>query len=317
MGAFVLGCEVGRPVLLRKVLLLSFAFLFIVPGSSRGQNLYLLKKQDAAILYEESLAGGAEEAAELYPEVKRDVEAKLGLKVAFIPSILLLKNSQVFQRMAGSSLIVAFAVPEEKLMVIDHSKMNLSPFSLEVTMKHELCHLLLHVYLGKRKIPRWFEEGIAQWVSEGASEIILERKKPRLNEAVLAGRIIPMRTLSESFPRGGESLSLAYEQSQSFVSYVIDTYGLDGILSILKAVKEGRPWEEAVREALGISYIDLENGWLEHLKKRLTWFTYVVNNLYEILFFLAAVASIIGFVRAYLKKKAYMRLQEEEKSDQL
>jgi hypothetical protein len=307
-----LGYEVGRPFHPFKVLLISFAFIFILPGSSRAQPLHLLKKQDLVIMYEESLAGGAEEVAELYPEVKREVEARLGLKVAFIPSILLIKNSQTFQGMVGTSLVLAFAVPEEKLMVIDHSKMNVNPFSLGVTMKHELCHLLLHVYLGDRKIPRWFEEGVAQWVSEGISEIILEQKKPRLNEAVLAGKIIPMRALSESFPGERESLSLAYEQSQSFVSYMIDTYGLESILSILKAVKGGRAWEEAVRDALGISYIDLEDGWLEHLKKRLTWFTYVVNDLYEILFFLAAVASIIGFVRAYLRKRAYMHQQEED-----
>ena len=305
-------CEVGRAFHSFKILLLPFAFIFIVPGSSRGQPFHLLKKLDVAIVYEESLVGGAEEAAELYPEVKRDLEAKLGLKVAFSPSILLIKNSQTFQRMVGTGLVVAFAVPEEKLMVIDHSKMNVNPFSLEVTMKHELCHLLLHAYLGDRKIPRWFEEGVAQWVSEGTSEIILEQKKPGLNEAVLTGKIIPMRALSESFPGERESLTLAYEESQSFVSYMIDTYGLESILSILKALKEGRAWEEAVREALGISYIDLEDRWLKHLRKKLTWFTYVVNNLYEILFFLAAVASIIGFVRAYLRKKAYMREEGED-----
>jgi Peptidase MA superfamily len=302
-----LGCEVHRQFRSFKVLLLSFAFLFILPDPSRSQTFRLLKKQDLAIMYEESLSGGAEEAARLYPEAKRDVEARLGLKVVFMPSILLIKNSQAFQRIAGSSLVVAFAVPQENLMVIDHSRMNADPFSIEVTMKHELCHLLLHVYLGNRKIPRWFEEGIAQWVSEGISEIVLDQKKPQLNEAVLAGKIIPMKNLSQFFPGEREALVLAYEQSQSLVSYIIDTYGRESILSILRATKEGRDWEEAVRDSLGISYVDLEHGWLEHIKKRLTWFTYVANNLYQILFFLAAVASVVGFVRAYLRKRAYMR----------
>jgi hypothetical protein len=91
---------------------------------------------------------------------------------------------------------------------------------------------------------------------------------------------------------------------------MIDRYGLESILNILKSVKEGETWDDAVRSALGVSFLDLEDGWHHYLKKRLTWFTYMVNNLYEILFFFAALASVIGFVRAYLRKRAYMREKE-------
>jgi hypothetical protein len=303
---------VHTPLLPWRVFLLILPFLPVFPGSVYCQPIDVLEKQDLTVLYEESLRGGAEEAVELYQGVKHDVEERLGLKVTFIPSILLIKNTETFRKMAGSGLVVAFAVPEEKLMVIDHSRMKVSPFSLAVTMKHELCHLVVHHHLRGRRIPRWFDEGIAQWVSEGIGEIIIEQKKPPLNEAVLAGKIIPMRALSEFFPGDQESLPLAYEQSQSFVTYMIDKHGLESILDILEGVKQGNTWEDAVWGALGVSFLDLEDGWHHHLKKRLTWFTYVVNNLYEILFILAALASVIGFVRAYLRKRAYMRQQEEE-----
>ncbi|MBN2032086.1 MAG: hypothetical protein JW836_02330, partial [Deltaproteobacteria bacterium] len=136
--------------------------------------------------------------------------------------------------------------------------------------------------------------------------------KPLLNEAVLAGNIIPLKALSEFFPADREPMRLAYEQSLSFVSYMVEEYGLESILRVLEAFKEGNAWEEAVSSAVGISFLDLEDKWRNHLRKKLTWFTYLVNNLYQILFFLAAVASIIGFVRAYARKRAYMREQEEE-----
>jgi hypothetical protein len=295
-----------------KVMLLFFAALSVLPGSLDGRTLQVLERQDVTVMAEEPLKGAAEEALELYPGVKGDLEARLGLEVAFIPSILLIRDTQAFRQMAGSDFVVAFAVPEEKLMVIDHSRMTLSPFSLAITMKHELCHLLLHQYLKGRRIPRWFEEGIAQWVSEGIGEMIMDYKRPLLNEAFLAGKIIPMRALSDFFPADRESLSLAYEQSRSFVSYMVDRHGLESILNILEAVREGNAWEDAVWGALGISFLDLEDGWRNHMRKRLTWLTYLVNHLYQILFFLAAVASIIGFARAYRRKRAYMREMEEE-----
>ena len=288
------------------------ALLVVLPGLSHGGTLLVLESHDVRVMFEEPLKGAAREALELYPAVKRDLEAALGLKVTFLPSILLIRDTKTFQEMAGSDLVVAFAVPEEKLMVIDYSKMTLSPFSIGVTMKHELCHLLLHQYLQGRRIPRWFEEGIAQWASEGIGELIMDYKKPLLNEAVLAGKIIPMRALSGFFPADRASLGLAYEQIRSFVTYMVDMYGVESILNILEALREGNGWEEAVWGALGISFLDLEHGWRKHLEKELTWYTYLVNNLYHILFFLAAVASIIGFFRAYMRKRAYMREPEEE-----
>ena len=304
-----------QPRFIPTVFLLIFSFLLVFPHPLFSQTLYILQKQELTVLYESSLEGGAEEAVELYQGVKKEVEDKLGLQVTFVPSILLIKSTETFRKMAGSDLIVAFAVPDKMLMVIDHSRMKVSPFSLAVTMKHELCHLVVHHHLGGRRIPKWFDEGIAQWVSEGIGEIMVEQKKPPLNEAVLAGKIIPMRALSDYFPGDRESLPLAYEQSQSLVTYMIEKYGVEGVLDILEGVKQGNTWEDAVWGALGVSFLDVEDGWHRNLKKRLTWITYVVNNLYEILFFLAALASVIGFVRAYLRKRAYMK-EESVNGDQ-
>lgn len=291
--------------------------MILCPAPVWSQSLPVLEKQELRVFYEPSLKGGAEEAVELYQGAKEAVGEKLGLKVTFVPTILLIRDTETFRKMTGSDLIVAFAVPEKMLMVVDHSRMKVSPFSLAVTMKHELCHLVVHHHLEGRRIPKWFDEGIAQWVSEGIGEILIEQDKAPLNEAVLAGKIIPMGALSESFPDGRKSLPLAYEQSRSLVAYMVEKYGLESILDILEGVKQGNTWEDAVWGALGVSVLDLEDRWRQDLKKRLTWFTYVINNLYEILFFLAALAAVIGFVRAYLRKRAYMREQEEEERDEL
>lgn len=285
------------------------------PGSVRGQTVYVLETEPVTVMAEEPLKGAAERALELYPAVKEDLERRLGLRVTFAPTILLVGERERFRKMAGSDLFVAFAVPERNLMVIDHSHMSLSPFSLAVTMKHELCHLLLNHFSHGRKIPRWFEEGIAQWVSEGIGEMIMDYKRPHLNEAVLAGNIIPMSVLAAYFPADRESLSLAYAQSRDFVLYMVERHGIQSILTILEALREGRVWEDAVWDALGVSFLDLEYGWRQHLKKKLTWWTFVANNLYQILFFLAAVASILGFVRAYMRKRAYMREGKDEDSE--
>jgi len=171
---------------------------------------------------------------------------------------------------------------------------------------------MLHDHLKGKDLPKWLEEGVCVWVSEGIAEIMMDQKRSRLNEALLAGRVIPLRALSRGFPRDRESLTLAYEESKSIVSYMVATHGLEGLLETLRRVREGHPWEEAVQGAMGIPFDELEESWAQSLKKRLTWGTYLINNLYEILFFLAAILAVCGFWRALRKKRAYMKSEEEE-----
>ena len=56
---------------------------------------------------------------------------------------------------------------------------------------------------------------------------------------------------------------------------------------------------------LSISLDDLEEGWHDTLRKRITWFNYIVSHLYEILFFLGALIMIYGFIKVFMKKRAY------------
>ena len=299
--------------MLQRSILFSFCLsLCVPPVFIYGQEKSLLRGDHVMVLYEEPWKEAAQEAVDAYSMAKRDVEQKLGWAANFTPKVFLVRDSKVFQEMVGSALFAAYAVPESKLIVIDQSKMSVSPFTIEVTLKHELCHLLLHDHLKGKDIPKWLEEGVCAWVSQGIVEIMMEQKRSLLNEALLAGRLIPLRSLSRGFPRDRESLPLAYEESKSIVSYMVETHGLEGLLETLRRVRAGHPWEEAVQGALGIPFDELEQSWAESLKKRLTWFTYLINNLYEILFFVAAVLAICGAWRAFRKKRAYMKSEEEE-----
>jgi len=216
--------------------------------------------------------------------------------------------------MAQSPLIMAFAVPGNNLMVIDYSKMVVDPFSTEATLKHELCHLLLHSHIPEGRIPKWLDEGLAQWVSGGMAEIIPNRRNALLTEAVIADRLISLKSLVEAFPRERDDLLLAYEESKSVVSYTIGRYGVESVRRVLEALKQGYEWEEAVAAGLSISFAELEGDWRLDLKKRLTWFTYLTDHLYDILFFLAALLMIAAFARRVWQKRAGRHGEQDDLS---
>ncbi|MGD8226868.1 MAG: peptidase MA family metallohydrolase [Desulfobacteraceae bacterium] len=297
----------------KRIAIVFSVFLFVIfHGSLHGAQRGTLQDKGVLILFDEPLRVAAEEAVTLYPRLKKELEERLARPVNFRTTIVLVKESETFKRMAGTGLIVAFAIPEKNLMVIDYSKTRIDPFSIETTMKHELCHLLLHNHIKEGNLPKWLDEGICQWVSDGISEIIMTQKKSVLDEAILSGRHISIRALTGRFPRDERYLVLAYEESKSLVEYIISAFGEEALLSMLNDLTEGVEVDAAILRSLSISLDELESRWHQQLKREITWVTYLINHLYEILFFLAAMAMIYGFIRGLMKKRAYRDEEEEE-----
>jgi len=117
--------------------------LFVKPLC--GVTFNVLKDKDFEVFYDQPLKYAAVEVADMYPGTKADLERIFGWKLDLKASIILVKDRDKFQRMAESPLTVAFAVPARNLIVVDHSKMNINPLNLGNILKHELCHLLVHI----------------------------------------------------------------------------------------------------------------------------------------------------------------------------
>ena len=87
-------------------------------------------------------------------------------------------------------------MPERNLIVIDYSKMNRIPFDLEDTFKHELSHILLHQEIDASSLPKWLDEGVAQWASGGIADILRTGEKDLLQQAVLSHRMLALKDIS-------------------------------------------------------------------------------------------------------------------------
>jgi hypothetical protein len=289
----------------KKVLLLTF-FLCTAPVQTlHADKTKIIQTNQLSVLFEKPLRIAAKEIVDMYPTLKTELENTLEWTIAFKPTIVLVNDREKFQEMTGNSLIVAYAVSPKNLIVLDHSKMNTKPFSLGSIIKHELCHLLLHDKIRKVTLPRWLDEGVAQWASDGIAEIIMSRKGSILNEAVLSNKLFSLRRLDERFPRDEKSLLLAYEESKSLVEFINQEFGRKGLLDLLKHMEDGDEVDVAILKSCSIPLDELQRRWQTHLKKRITWFTYLASNLYGILFFLAALITVAGFVKVVIKKRRY------------
>jgi hypothetical protein len=270
-----------------------------------------IQTKEVIVIFEEPLETVAKDVAKVYPAVKADLVSTLDWKVDVIPDVILVKDKSTLRKMVGSDIIIAFAIPERNLIVLDTSRVYTRPFTLEATLKHELCHILLHSNIKDERLPRWLDEGVCQWASGGIAELMADDGDRALTKATISDSVISIGDLIR-FPRDEKSLLLAYEESKSIVEYIVSEYGKQGILQILKYLKEGHSIDDSIQKSLSVSTSELEIKWLAYLKRKHTWFSYLSYNIYTILFSLAAVITVYGFIRLLKKKRAYVDEDEEK-----
>ena len=288
--------------------------LFVWPdcGAAFEGRQEVLHGNGATVVCAPSLRRVGEELLEAYPSVRSELEKSLRWKIEFDPTVVLIADREKFQSITGRSQIVALAIPARNLIVLDRSRLRSPPSILNDTLKHELCHLLLHARVPADHLPLWLDEGIAQWSSDGLSELGRPIGGSVLDEAALSGRIIPLRFLSRAFSRDGKSLVLAYEQSKSLVQFIIDRFGLEGLYAILDRLAQGAAVEKAFLESISISPDELEAAWNEDLEDKLAWTGLFFGHLYEILFFVASLMVVAGFLRHLRRKRAAMAELDDE-----
>ena len=271
-----------------------------------------LEDDRVTVRFDSPLENAAKEVLKRYPDIRAELMKDLGWGAEFRPEIILVKDNASFRKGVESDLVTALAVPQKDLIVIDYSRMNVHPFTLGTTLKHELCHLELYHHIPEGKLPRWLDEGVCQWVTGGLAEIITEGNRSVLREATLSKRLMSIERLTENFPADGRDLVLAYEESRSIVEYIKKEFGVPGVRSILEHMRGGDDLEDAIRKSLSISLAELEKRWRSSLAGRIWWFTYIGDNLYEILFLVAALITIYGFFRIHKKKREYRDEDEED-----
>ena len=281
-------------------------------GDETEQFLTLQGKK-AIVLYPPGLKADAGNVLDILASVSSEVQIELGLSLDYRPVVVIITDRDAFSVSTGSRHIAAYAVSEKGLMVMDYSLVLTKPFTLRSTLKHELVHLVLGRHLD-RDLPKWLNEGIAQLVADSPAEILLSRNTSMLSGAVLSDRLIPLSDLETSFPGARRGMVLAYEESLSFVRYIEREFGRDGLLAILRAIKNGKNHADAISSVTGSGIDELESRWKLQLRAKATWLSYFSNHFYEMLFALAALITIYGFIRVVYRIRTY-RDDDDEDTD--
>jgi hypothetical protein len=178
------------------------------------------------------------------------------------------------------------------------------------TLRHEWAHLGLHGYLGDLRVPRWFDEGYAQWASGGfdASEAW------RLRVLIAMGRTPSVDSLELRWPAAREPARTAYLLAASAVTYLLAAGGERGLEIFLARWRDGRSFEGAFRETFGLTIGQFEEDWKRHVKDRYGWL-FVLSHSSVFWMALALVLLFMVRVRQRHNREKLARMRAGEIPD--
>ena len=67
----------------------------------------------------------------------------------------------------------------------------------------------------------------------------------------------------------------------------------------------------AISKALAKPFKDVQEEWIDDMRRRSEWLIWGSQHLYEILFFTAAVLTIMATVRLKLKRRQYIEEEDD------
>ena len=184
------------------------------------------------------------------------------------------------------------AVPELGLLVVPTGEgpRVLDPEGRRV-LRHEWAHLGLHQTLGELRVPRWFDEGYAQWASGGWDA----QEAWRLRVLLALGRTPALDSLSLAWPRDRASAEVAYLLAASAVTYLLGDSGPRGLELFLERWVGSRSFDGAFRATFGVTPGQFEEDWRRHVRDRYGWL-FVVSH--SAIFWLALALLLLLMVRA-------------------
>ncbi|MBI4331198.1 MAG: hypothetical protein HY673_07955 [Chloroflexi bacterium] len=221
--------------------------------ASAGMDMYYLNQP--ATLMKDLTAGLEANLARL--KLRLDIPTERKPRVYVYNDSEQVKSAFLFpQQWTG-----AVAFPDHNIVLAAVNANNLD--WAKTSLAHEITHLRVGeaVFGPFGHLPTWLNEGLAEYV-EGEMPSYL---REILNQAIKDGKLISVRSLGGNFPADSSQAYLAYAESNSLVTYLVDNYGWEKMQQLLEVFTDGSTNDNALKKVYGFDIDGLEKQWKTRL----------------------------------------------------
>ncbi len=240
---------------------------------------------------------------------RKKLIARLNDSLDYKPDMHIVETQQAFDSLLLGRLPhwgAAAALPSMGRIVIkspDHFNLQKS---LSDLIAHEYSHLALAGRTGLHRPPRWFDEGLAMWLSTewGWGDNLA------VSKAAAFGNLFDLKELERVNRFNASQAHVAYAQSYLTVRYFFDAYGDWAVGIFLDSIAAGADIDRALMAATGSDYKGFGAEVAEHITSRYNLTTLFMDTAF--LWLALAIIVIIGAILRFRKKKQYYQQWEEQ-----
>ena len=137
------------------------------------------------------------------------------------------------------------------------------------TLWHEMAHVIT-LGLTSNRVPRWFTEGLSVYEENLARPGWGDPMNTGIAQALQQNKLLPLEDLNGAFirPQYPGQVQFAYFQAGMICEYIVETYGFDKILDMLRAYGEGEKDATIVSEVLGTTPDGFDEKFLAYARQR-------------------------------------------------
>ena len=260
-----------------------------------------------------------ERMAALLPRALDEVEVRLGRKLDR-PFIAVLAPDgfelrRLVEGLSGShwrppvpESVLGIALPEAGVLILRGGYSTAGGF--DTTLLHEVAHLVIH-RLPERRIPRWFDEGVAQWVSRAS---LSSGDESYMSFLARIGAIYPLGSLNRSLPEAYEPTTIAYQESLLLVHFLAERHGDEVVPRLLDGFETGAATAAVFQGVLGEAPEKVEESFRSWLVARRSLPSALVSilNIWTI----SALVALVAIVRFSIRSRRRLaRMDEEEETE--
>ncbi|MFI5181448.1 MAG: peptidase MA family metallohydrolase [Thermoanaerobaculia bacterium] len=182
---------------------------------------------------------------------------------------------------------------------------------LEDVLAHEVAHVLIYRASAGRRIPRWFNEGVAML----ASRSWRLRDETQLALTLLSGDKVPLYGLDDLFEKDRWQVERAYALSGALVQDLLDRYGSGLPAALLSRVAQGLSFDEALRRTTGATLSDVGDAFWARQGVLKRWIPILTST--AVLWLGITILAIVAALKRRRDREAELERQaaEEMSSD--
>lgn len=146
-----------------------------------------------------------------------------------------------------------------------------SDAGVQQVLRHELAHLALRNAVGR--VPRWFDEGYASRAAGEWSRL----DALRVNWAFVRGEVPTLNAMNRHLRLGAADANASYALATTAVLLLERLGGERGLTPLMDALVGTADFDQALRQAYGLTLGQFEARWHKDVKSRYGWLLLITS----------------------------------------